>query len=115
MRKKPTSKTKWSSNARPDGTFDFESLTAAQKEELYQECEKVGPDTPDEELTPAQKRHHDRILGRGRPRVGLGSQRTQLTFERGLLRTVDHYAKAQGLTRSRLVSDALRAYLRQVA
>lgn len=115
MNKKPVSKSKWSAQAHPDGTFDFESLTAAQKEEFYQECEKIGPDTPSEELTRAQKQQHQRILGRGRPRIGLGSQRTQLTFERGLLRAVDRFAKVRGLTRSRLVSDALRAYLQRVA
>lgn len=115
MGKKPASKSKWASHAHLDGTFDFESLTAAQKEEFYQECEKIGPDTPTEELSATQKRQHERILGRGRPRVGLGSQRTQLTFERGLLHAVDRFAKVRGLTRSRLVSDALRAYLQQVA
>lgn len=115
MNRKPASKSKWSSHVHPDGTFDFESLTAAQKEEFYQECEKIGPDTPSQELTAAQKRQHERILGRGRPRIGLGSQRTQLTFERGLLQTMDRFAKLRGLTRSRLVSDALRAYLQKVA
>lgn len=113
MKRKTNSK--WASHARPDGTFDFESLTRAEKEAFYAECEQVDASTPAQELTPAQKQAHKRVLGRGRPRIGQGTQRTQLTVERGLLQETDRFAKSHGLTRSRVVAEALRAYLPRVA
>lgn len=53
---------------RPDGTFDFEALSDAQKEEIYQECEKIGPGD-DRPLTAVQRRLFAKIRARGRIRA----------------------------------------------
>ncbi len=100
---------------KPDGTFDIESLSAAEKERLYEQCEQIDAKTSGEPLSPVQRRLHAKILRRGRPRVGLGAARAQVMFERGLLKEIDRAARSRGLTRSRLLTQAVRAYLGRAA
>ena len=47
----------------------------------------------------------------GRPRVGLGAQRVQVSVERGLLTRADAYARRNGLTRAQLVARGLKAVI----
>ena len=61
---------------------------------------------------PAEKRRHDALLRkikrrRGRPRIGAGSRRVQIAVERSLLSRADHFAAAQGLSRSELIAQCL--------
>ena len=61
---------------------------------------------------PGEKRRHDALLrkvkrGRGRPRVGAGSRRVQITMEGTLLDRADRFAKAHGLSRSELIATCL--------
>lgn len=101
---------KWSAFANVDGTFDIEALSDQQKEALYQECEKIGPDdaTP---LTPVQRRLHQQARRRGRPRKGKGAEIVSLSIEKELLRRAEDLAKAQGISRSDVFSRGLRALL----
>jgi len=107
--KHTASKSKWAAFARADGTFDFEALSAAQKEEFFEECESLGDDVA-APLTPVQRRLHERA-GRGRPRKGSGAQNVSLSIEKTLLRRAERLAKAQGVSRSELFSRGLRAVL----
>ena len=66
---KAAPKSKWAGFAASDGTFDFEALSDAEKEDLYRKCESIGGDEIGSPLTPAQRRLHERVL-RGRPRKG---------------------------------------------
>jgi hypothetical protein len=58
-------------------------------------------------LSAAGKARHRRAARAGRPRVGRGSQRINITFERGLLSRADKMAQLLGLTRSQLLARAL--------
>jgi hypothetical protein len=109
-RKSKNRKSKWSSVARADGTFDFEALSDAQKEDLYRECQAVGA-TGGVALSAAQRRLHAQARRRGRPRKGQGARIVSLSIERDLLRRAQRLAEAQGISRSDLFSRGLRAVL----
>jgi hypothetical protein len=110
MNKQKSGQSKWAKFSRPDGSFDFEALTDAQKEEFYQECETISADKA-KPLTPAQRRLHARTKRRGRPRKGKGAEIISLSIEKTLLRQAERLAKAEGLSRSDLFSRGLRALL----
>ncbi len=56
----------------------------------------------------ADRAMHRKAARPGRPRVGKGAFRINVTVEQGLLLQADHFAKRRGLTRSQLVASALR-------
>ena len=93
--KKAAPKSKWAAFAASDGTFDFEALSDAEKEDLYRKCESIGGDEIGSPLTPAQRRLHERVL-RGRPRKGNGAQIVSLSIER------DCFGGPSGLRRRRV-------------
>jgi hypothetical protein len=51
--------------------------------------------------------------GPGRPRIGAGAQRINITIERQLLKAADAMAAARGMKRSELLTDAPRLLLRK--
>src|SRR2546421_7536625 len=60
----------------------------------------------------AEKHRHDVLMRkikrrRGRPRIGAGARRVQITMERSLLDRADHFARAHGLSRSELIARCL--------
>lgn len=62
------------------------------------------------------KARHDKIVGtirrrRGRPVVGAGAERVQVTMEHDLLVRADEFARKSGITRSQLIARGLRAVL----
>lgn len=57
-------------------------------------------------VTAADRAEHVRARRRGRPRIGQGAARIQLTMERTLLGRVDAQAQAQGLTRAQFLARA---------
>ncbi len=53
-----------------------------------------------------------RAAGRGgRPRIGAGAKRINVTVEPNLLNTTDRYARRHGLTRAALVAEALKKFV----
>ncbi len=111
MSKPKRRRSKWSAFARADGSFDFDALTDAQKEELYDECEALTADDKGEPLTPAQRRLHQKARRRGRPRRGRGSRIVSVSVETDLLREAERVARARGISRSELFSRGLRAVI----
>ncbi|GEM_PF-4998322 len=104
----------WKACIRPDGSFDFDALTPAQKEQYYAECETVkASDT--RPLTARDRKLLQKAARLGRPRVGLGSQRAQITVEKGLLKAADQFAVKHRITRSRLITEALKQYMEHAA
>ena len=91
---------------------DFEKLSDAEKEAIYQECETIGPETG-EPLTPGQKAIHRAFLrkAQGRSRIGKGAARVQATVESGLLKRADAYARRHGMTRSQLIARGIEQVL----
>ncbi|HEX4124383.1 MAG TPA: hypothetical protein VHY37_06625 [Tepidisphaeraceae bacterium] len=67
-------------------------------------------------LTPAQRRRWNRIKhGLGRPKIGKGAVVVPISLERGFLKEVDAFAKANHLKRSHLVAQGLRLVMRKKA
>jgi hypothetical protein len=68
-------------------------------------------------LNARERRQHVRAAhrGSGRPRVGAGAQRINITIERELLKAADAMAAASGKKRSELLSDALKLLLRKAS
>jgi len=60
-------------------------------------------------LTPGSRRALARAARKGgRPRIGAGSKRINITVERTLLCKADAYARKHGLTRAAVVAEGLR-------
>ena len=57
-------------------------------------------------VTATDRAEFARARRRGRPKVGQGAARIQLTMERALLGRVDAQARAQGLTRAQFLARA---------
>jgi len=94
--------------------IDFEALSDDEKEAFYQECEKIGPDDA-MPSTAADRRLHALARRRGRPKIGQGAKRVQVTMEASLLGKVDQQAKTMGLTRAQFLAQAARQMLERVA
>lgn len=63
-------------------------------------------------LTAAGKAAHRRARAKsGRPRIGKGSQRINITLERSLLQETDRLARRTGLNRSRIIAQSLAVTL----
>lgn len=52
-----------------------------------------------------------RSLKRGRPRIGLGAQRLNVSMEGGLLDRLDAYARKHKLTRARVLAQSVELFL----
>lgn len=90
---------------------DFDALTDIEKERIYGECEKLGTDEG-RPLTQDEKALHSRINRKaGRPKVGKGAARVNITVERGLLTSADRLAKRKGMSRSELIAVGLRTLM----
>ncbi len=89
----------------------FDSLSDAEKEAVYQECEQIGPNDG-EPLSPELKARWRNAIAKGRPKVGDGAARVQITVERNLLRKADAYAKRHGISRSKLIAHGLTRLLK---
>ena len=83
-------------------------LDADQLAKLTSKYDREQPGTPGRPLTAAQRARHDRAKRRGRPRVGQGSERVNVTIERGLLGQADALAKKKGVSRAELIALGLR-------
>jgi len=94
----------------------YPKMTTAELEEATREYDRPGNRPKFSKAPPRLKATHDRIVKairakRGRPIVGAGAQRIQVTFERGLLTRADAYARRHGLTRAQLLARAVNDML----
>jgi hypothetical protein len=88
--------------------IDFDALSDAQKERVYRDAQAIRPGEG-KPLTAAQKALHARIRRKvGRPKIGKGAERVNVTIERGLLSEADRFARQQGITRAELIAAGLR-------
>jgi len=93
------------------GKAPFDKLTDAEKEAVYQECERIRPEDG-EPLNEEDVRLHRRAgLRPGRPRIGLGARRINISMEQGLLSKADRFARKHKLTRAKLIADSVKAYI----
>lgn len=89
----------------------FDDLTRAEKEAIYQECESERPEDGAPLTARDRRLHRNAGLRVGRPRIGQGAERINISMERGLLKTADAVAKQRGMTRARLIAESVKAYI----
>jgi hypothetical protein len=106
-------KDKWSAYRRADGSIDFDSMPERVKLAFIAEGER-GRWRP---LSQAERREFEAWRKRsvGRPRVGEGFQRWNVSLEKGFARRLAAYAKSHGMTRSRALAEGAKLLLSRVA
>ncbi len=97
------SKTKWYSRM---PAVELDALAAKFDREI-----DLGETKP---LTPTMRKHEQQARRKkpGRPRVGAGAEKLRISMEKGLLKQVDDYAEAHGISRSDLIARSLRKVLK---
>jgi hypothetical protein len=89
-------------------TINVSRMTRAQLDRLYAESQTITPQTPSHKLDVQDRALHRRA---GRPRIGAGARRINVTIEQTLLAKVDAYARKRGMTRASLVAAGLQKVL----
>jgi len=96
-------KTKWYSRMQP---AELDALAAKFDREIdFAETKPLTPTIRKQEQRARRKKP-------GRPPVGLGAEKLRISMEKGLLKQVDAYAQAHGLSRSDLIAQSLRKVLK---
>jgi hypothetical protein len=89
----------------------FDQLSDAEREAVFQSCEKIGP-LDGQPLNAADRRRHAAAgLPLGRPKIGRGVKRINISMEKGLLSTADQFARKHGMTRARLIAESVVAFM----
>jgi hypothetical protein len=105
---------------KPVGTVSpidaFLALSDEAKEKAWASVDRDIPESEARPLTPGEQAEWDAFARRakakrGRPRVGKGAERINVTVERGLLSRADAFAKQHGYTRAQVVAKGLAAVL----
>lgn len=87
----------------------FLALSDYEKEAISREFDRPIHSSQMRPLTPAERRQWEKARrGRGRPKIGKGTQVVSITVEKDLLKWVDAYAKKIGFSRARLFGSALQ-------
>jgi len=84
-----------------------DKMSKAELDELGAEAEKVTFENT-RPLTSRSLLALARAAHKGRPRVGAGAKRINITVEQTLLSKADAYARRHGLTRAAVVAKGLR-------
>ncbi len=93
---------------------EYERFIALSHEEKNREVAKYDRDIPLSETRPlsaADRARLRRARKRGRPKIGAGAKRIQVTMERRLLKKVDQYARQHQMSRAELLAIAARKVL----
>jgi len=102
-----SSKSKHRTPLNPKLPPPYNTMTA---EDLEAETARYDREVPDSEIKPltrAMRAAHAKARRRGRPTVGKGSEKINITIERGLLKATDRAAKRQGISRSQIIARGL--------
>jgi hypothetical protein len=87
---------------------EFMALPDEQKEAAWAEFDKEFVGETFRPLNARQRRLWEKAKRKvGRPKVGAGAKRVLVSVEGSLLKRADAYAKAHGLSRSKLISKGL--------
>jgi hypothetical protein len=91
--------------------IDPDKLTKAELDQLGMEAERVSGENT-RPLTVSARRALARASRKGgRPRIGQGARRINITVEKGLLHEADAYARTHGLSRAAVVAKALKQFI----
>jgi hypothetical protein len=99
----------WAAYRDSRGGYDFDAMPEKLKLAFIRE----GARTPGRALTSGERRRFEAWRKRavGRPRVGEGFQRWNISLEKGFARRVAAYAKSHGMTRSRVLGEGAKLLL----
>jgi hypothetical protein len=90
----------------------YNTMTAAELEHETAQYDHEISDSRIRPLTASQRAEERKARRRpGRPAIGKGSEKINITIERGLLRDADNFAKRQNTSRSQIIAMALAALL----
>ena len=94
---------------------EFEQMTDAQKAAFAKQYDREIPLSQTRPLTAEERRLFKRIMsrGRGRPRIGKGAARINITIEKALLGRVNAFSKKQKISRARMIAQGLELYMRK--
>jgi|SRR6185436_11268621 len=97
------------------GADQFEHMTDAQKTAFAKQYDRDIPLSETRPLTAAERRLFNRIMkrGRGRPRIGKGAARINITIEKGLLNRIDTFAKKAKISRARMIAQGLELMMKK--
>jgi hypothetical protein len=86
---------------------------AMSGEDLERETARFDREIPDSQVKPLTRamKAMEAKARRGRPVVGSGSEKINITIERGLLKDADRLARKSGVSRSQLIASGLQAIL----
>ena len=84
-----------------------DKITKAELDRLGAEAEKVTFENT-RPLTVESRRALARAASKGRPQIGAGAKRINITVEKTLLSKADAYARRHGLTRAAVVAQGLK-------
>ena len=104
---------RWAAYRKADGRVDFAALPDRLRAEFVREAERV----PGRPLSHAKRRQFESWRKRsvGRPRVGQGFQRWNVSLEKGFAKKVTQYAKTRGISRSRVLAEGAKLLLDSAA
>ena len=93
----------------------FEQMTDAQKTAFAKQYDREIPLSETRPLTADERKLFKRILkrGRGRPRIGKGAARINITIEKDLLGRVNAFAKKARISRARMIVQGLELMMKK--
>lgn len=89
----------------------FMSLSDAEKDREVAAYDREIDLSELRPLTAADRKLHAKARKRGRPRIGRGAKRIQVTMERGLLARADAFARQNRLTRAQVMARGVQVLL----
>jgi hypothetical protein len=90
---------------------DFDKLSAARKEAIYQECEKISPGDG-KPLTTEEAARWRRAIRKAKPSTrNHPSKRVHISIEQALLKAADRFAAEHGMSRSQVIEQGVRKLL----
>ena len=95
----------------------FEQMTDTQKAAFAKQYDREIPLSETRPLTATERRLFKRILnrGRGRPRIGKGAARINITIEKDLLGRVNAFARKTKISRARMIAQGLELMLKKAS
>jgi hypothetical protein len=95
----------------------WEQMNTRELAEATKEFDLPGAIDRGRPLNPAEREQHRRAAkrGRGRPKIGKGAERINITIERDLLAQADAIAHQRKIGRSEMIASALRLLIRRKA
>lgn len=101
---------------KPSAIEAFLALSDEEKEKVYKRFDReVIPESETVPTTEEDRKKWERFAkkaranrrARGRPTIGAGAERVNVSIERTLLKRADGFAQAKGMTRAQLIARGL--------